>query len=272
MNTLWRIFPLQIYEPAMNMAIDEALYQLKINNPNQFPNTIRFYRWNPSAVSIGKNQILNDEVDLTACEKHHIAVIRRITGGGAVFHMYEGEITYSIITDLSILNILSANELYRKIIAALGKGLEHMGIKSDYGQIHCPSLFVKEKKISGNAQAMSSSIALQHGTMLVDYNPELMYTVLRARPDKPRTRMIQSVYAHVTTIKQETNVTDFNTIANALELGFKKEFNITNESLLDPILTKEEISLAETLAKERYTNIEWTENRREPQLPVLITE
>lgn len=270
MTIQWRIFPLQTYEPAMNMAIDEALYQLKIFDPSQFSNTIRFYRWNPSAVSIGKNQILNDEIDTNACETRNVKIIRRITGGGAVFHMYEGEITYSIIADLSTLNILSSNEFYHRIISALGKGLEEMGLKSDYGQLHCPSLFVNGKKISGNAQALSSNIALQHGTMLVDYNPELMYTLLRARPDKPRTRMIQSVYAHVTTIKQEVNILDFEYITNALETGFKKEFNITKENLIEPILTNKELALTQFLVKERYSQLQWTEKREETHLPALI--
>jgi lipoate-protein ligase A len=259
----WRIFPLQIHSPAENMALDESIYQSKIKNSSSVPNTIRFYRWKPSCVSIGKNQDLHTEIDAEACEKNGIDIIRRITGGGAVFHMYEGEITYSIITNLSEIGISDSKECYYRVLTALSRALKQLEIETSQGEIHCPALLSNNKKLSGNAQAMSGDVLLQHGTLLVKYNPELMYTVLKARPDKPRRKMIQSVYAHVTTLEQLGVSTDFELIAKYLKEGFIKEFKIESSLLEDSILSSDEDKLERILADGRYSSSEWTEFKKE---------
>jgi lipoate-protein ligase A len=261
--TLWRIFPLQTFNPSENMAIDEAIYRLKIQDPSSIPNTIRFYRWKPSCVSIGKNQDLHNEIDTKACEENEIDIIRRITGGGAVFHMFEGEITYSIITNLSELGISDSKECYYRVLTALSRALKLLEIETSQGEIHCPAIFSNNKKLSGNAQAISGDVLLQHGTLLVKYNPELMYNVLKARPDKPRSKMIQSVYAHITTLEKLGVSTDFELIANYLKEGFLKEFQIESSSLEVSLLSSDEDKLVRILADERYSSSEWTEFKKE---------
>jgi lipoate-protein ligase A len=93
--TCWRLLKLETHNAYMNMAIDEAILDARINGI--VPNTVRFYRWNPSAVSIGKFQNIENEVYLENCLKHGVDVVRRITGGGTVYHDVEGEITYSVV-------------------------------------------------------------------------------------------------------------------------------------------------------------------------------
>ncbi|MHA1989811.1 MAG: lipoate--protein ligase family protein [Candidatus Hodarchaeales archaeon] len=259
----WRIFPLQIHNPAGNMAIDESIYRLKIKDSSSIPNTIRFYRWKPSCVSIGKNQDLHTEIDTNACEENGIDIVRRITGGGAVFHMFEGEITYSIITNLSEIGISDSKECYYRVLTALSRALERLEIETSQGEIHCPALLSNNKKLSGNAQAMSGDVLLQHGTLLVKYNPELMYTVLKARPEKPRTKMIESVYAHVTTLEQLGVSTDFKLIAKYLKEGFIKEFKIKSSLIEDSTLSSDEDKLVRIFADERYSSPEWTEFKKE---------
>jgi lipoate-protein ligase A len=254
----WRLFSLQTLTPAENMALDEAIFRLKCLLPESVPNTVRFYRWFPSSVSIGKHQDITDEVDLPSCSLKKVEVIRRISGGGAVFHMYEGEITYSVIADMQELHIKSSDELYRRILAALNRALANLHLHADYGQVHCPALFINNKKISGNAQAIAGHISLQHGTILVDYDPELMYSVLKARPNKSRTKMIQSVYAYVTTLKKEANFTNFELLASYLHDGFLQEFNITPTDLEAPSLLPEEQQLANFLSLHRYQLASWT--------------
>jgi lipoate-protein ligase A len=79
-------------DPYHNMAVDEAI-AIAVGGGRSMP-TLRFYGWRPSAVSIGYFQELEEEVDLGFCASHKISVVRRITGGGAVFHG-SGELTYS---------------------------------------------------------------------------------------------------------------------------------------------------------------------------------
>src|SRR5574342_157224 len=91
----WRLLPLQTNNAFMNMAIDEAILNSRV--AGEVPNTLRFYRWQPSAVSIGKNQNPENEVFLDNCKNLGVDVVRRISGGGTVYHDYEGEVTYSVI-------------------------------------------------------------------------------------------------------------------------------------------------------------------------------
>src|SRR4030042_3700244 len=91
----WRLLPIETCHAAVNMAIDEAILNARI--ANQVPNTLRLYRWQPSAVSIGKNQKPENEVYLDTAKKLGVDVVRRISGGGTVYHDFEGEVTYSVI-------------------------------------------------------------------------------------------------------------------------------------------------------------------------------
>ena len=237
------------------MAIDEGLFRAKIKNP-KLPNTLRLYQWQPSAVSIGKHQQISNEVDLDMVSSLGIDVVRRITGGGAVFHDNLGEITYSIIASVQEYEKYSEEQLFISLLKGLEAGFKGLGIQTTYDKIHCPSLFVNGKKISGNAQARHKDIILQHGTILYDYRPEVMYSVLKARPDKPRQRMIESVYAYVTTIKKELNKElDINIISETIVDGFKQSFGVT--SWIPDELTKEEKKSIKFYLDKRFLNKQW---------------
>jgi lipoate-protein ligase A len=94
LNETWRLIDMRIEDAPTQMAIDEAIAINRLKEDN--PNTVRLYRWKPSAVSIGYFQSLEKEVNLETCRELNVDVTRRITGGGAVFHDYNGEITYSL--------------------------------------------------------------------------------------------------------------------------------------------------------------------------------
>ena len=98
----WRIIGLDVNNAYMNMAIDEAILTARIKD--LVPNTLRFYLWKPSAVSIGRFQNVIKEINIENCQKQGIDITRRITGGGAVYHDCKGEITYSMIINQEDLN------------------------------------------------------------------------------------------------------------------------------------------------------------------------
>ena len=250
----WRLINLETNDAFSNMAIDEAI--LNARSRDEVPNTVRFYRWKPSAVSIGKNQSLHVEVNVQACKDHGIDIIRRITGGGAVYHDYEGEITYSIIvkqekeipfeTDLSFMKLCSG------IIIALNK----IGLNAYHGKHHCPSIFIDDKKISGNAQTRRKGVILQHGTILRDYDPDLMYTFLRVREGIKKEKVVHSVYQKVTTIRRElknqVSIDELGKIlSESFEEGFKTKFSEEN-------LTENERKEAEKLRLDKFSTKEWT--------------
>jgi lipoate-protein ligase A len=196
----WRILPFKENNAYYNMAVDEAIYRCF---PEHKKKTIRFYGWNPSSVSIGQHQRISEEIDLSMVEKYKFDSIRRITGGGAVFHDRKGELTYSVITSTDFLESVSTDDIYYEIAKLIFDPLINLGVPIDMGRIHCPSVFSNGKKISGNAQARSGNVILQHGTILIDYDPKLMYSVLKARPGKTPSDMVASVYQKVTTISQQ---------------------------------------------------------------------
>ena len=199
---VWRILPFEENDAYYNMAADEAIFRCF---PKHQMRTLRFYGWNPSAVSIGQHQSLSDEIDLSMVKKHKFHAVRRITGGGAVFHDSKGELTYSVITSTDNLVTNAIDDSYYEIAELIFEPLVKLGVPIDMGRIHCPSVFSNGKKISGNAQVRSGNVILQHGTILIDYDPELMYSVLKARPGRTRSDMVASVYQKITTISEQIN-------------------------------------------------------------------
>jgi len=236
------------------MSIDEAI--LIHMSKNKVLSTIRLYGWIPPAVSIGYFQSLEDEVDLKKCNEFGVDYIRRITGGGAVFH--EKEVTYSCV--LPINNPLMPTDIlgsYKKICAGLVKGLSHLGIESSFVPLN--DIISNNKKISGNAQTRKFHTILQHGTILIDTDVDKMFSLLKVPSEKLRDKMIKHVKERVTSINailgKEVN---FDKVCDALAKGFKEEFNV---ELIKGKLTESELKLAEKIAKERYKNREWNHKR-----------
>ena len=118
---------MRIDDAPMSMAIEEAL--LRLNAAGKSPNTIRFWRWLPSTVSIGCFQSVEREVNLKAAERYGIDIVRRITGGGAVFHDRDGELTYSVVCAQDDIpdDVIGSYEL---ICGGLVRGFERLGIRA----------------------------------------------------------------------------------------------------------------------------------------------
>ena len=256
MDEDWRIINLTINDAYTNMAIDEAICRL--NSQGRSPNTIRLYRWLPSAVSIGYFQIVEQEVDVKACKRLGVDIVRRMTGGGAVFHSYEGELTYSTIISKNSSQIPhDVLASYEVICSGIVMALNKLGIKGEFKSIN--DIDVNGRKISGNAQTRRWNVILQHGTILLDTDVKTMFTVLKVSNEKISDKLISSIEDRVTTIKRESgkNVT-FKDMVDALIESFPKVFNI---NLVESGLSQEETDLAFKLKKEKYCTREWTFNR-----------
>ena len=251
----WRLLPLEIYNGYWNMALDEAILTSIIEDKS--PNTIRFYKWNPSTISIGRNQSLSLEVDTDIAQNKGFDVVRRITGGGAVFHDRYREITYSIICSIKFLEELNAFKVIEQFeIIELGiiSGLKSYGLDSEHGIIHCPALFLEGKKFSGNAQIRKKGHILQHGTILLEIDAELMYSVLKAPHNVSKSRMVKSVYAKCIGIKECLPHWNEEKFLLSLKQGFENTLKI---KLKEGHITNEEFKLAERLVKEKYSNEKW---------------
>ncbi len=261
MNT-WRLLKLEAHNAFMNMAIDEAILHARI--ANEVPNTLRFYSWKPSAVSIGRFQKVENEVNLEECRKSGVDIVRRMSGGGTVYHDAEGEVTYSVVARTQNFGAQDVAEVYSRIYSAVSEALRVVGITADYcaGDVkNCPNLTVKGKKISGSAQTNKGGIVLQHGTLLLDVDLQKMFTFLRIPWASTRTQIIEVAKNRITSVRNELGHTlTAETAINAIAHGFQVAFNIQvveNVQAIESKLTPKERELAEKLYKEKYSTKEW---------------
>jgi lipoate-protein ligase A len=239
---------------ALNMGIDEAL--LGSVSSGDSPPALRLYAWSPPCVTVGYFQSMEAEVDLEACRRAGVDVVRRLTGGGAVFH--DAELTYSLIVpighELAPDDIL---ESYRLICAGISRGLGLLGLESAFEPIN--DISAGGKKISGNAQTRRQGCLLQHGTLLLDLDPERMFSLLRVPAEKLRGRMIEDVKARVTSLRSMLGrEVPYEEAARALRSGFAEAWGAE----LEPAgLSEAEAARAGRLAAERFSRPEWNSRR-----------
>jgi lipoate-protein ligase A len=255
---IWRLLKLETADAYTNMAVDEAI--MKARTENMVPNTLRFYQWSPSAVSIGRFQTLADEIQVDNCRKHGVDIVRRITGGGAVYHDQDGEITYSIVAKTSDLGCKDLDMLsaYQKICSGLNEAVKILGAQAEYrppDPKRCPNLAISGKKISGNAQTSKKGVLLQHGTFLLDINHEKMFTFIKVPWAKTLNDVLAVSKRKLTSARQELN-SYFSTqeAYQALIKGFEKALNV---KFVEKSLTEYERNLAEKYRKERFVTEDW---------------
>ena len=233
------------------MALDEALLRLS-DEP-----VFRTYSWDPSAVSIGYFQSIEEEVDLEEAKSRRVDVVRRITGGGAVFHDKDGEVTYSIVLPYGHPAVEgSIMDSYRVLCGGIIEALNILGIDAEFAGIN--DVVVNGKKISGSAQTRKKWGVLQHGTLLYDLKPEVMFSLLKVPNEKIRDKMIASIYERVTSLKHLGLDVGRRDVEDALVKGFSK---VLGEDMEESEPTEEEIELAESLMREKYATKEWNFRR-----------
>jgi lipoate-protein ligase A len=224
-----------------NMAVDEILLNKMGGTP-----TLRIYGWKPRAVSIGYFQSMEKEVNTNECKCLGIDVIRRMTGGGAVFH--DSELTYSFLTKQYPQSII---ESYKLICDAIIIAINKLGFAAEFSPLN--DIVINGKKVSGNAQTRKKNTLLQHGTILLDVDINKMFSVLKVPSEKIRDKLITDVRQRVTVLNKT-----FDETAASLKAGFSEKFSA---KLVDDILTEEERIEAEKLAREKYTTYQWNWKR-----------
>jgi len=230
---------------AMNMAIDEAIMDSKIP-------TLRFFGWEPPAVSIGYFQSMEQEVDLDACKEHGVDVVRRVTGGGAVFH--DAELTYSFFVPED------SGEVSRKILESYDQicgfiigGLRKLGLEAQFKPIN--DIIVNAKKISGNAQTRRNGMVLQHGTILLGVDVRKMFSLLKVPDEKIRDKMISVVEERVTSVEKELGRS---VTFDELKEKIIEDFQESGMRVLkEGTLSEEEKEKAKELYETKYSTKEW---------------
>lgn len=239
---------------AENMALDESI--LLHRRRGEAPPTLRFYGWSPPAVSIGYFQSLHEVLNLEKCSSLGIEYVRRMTGGGAVFH--EKELTYSLI-DLEKSRWVPANikESYKIICKGIVEGLSELGVHAEFFPLN--DVVIGERKISGNAQTRRKGVLLQHGTILLDANVEKMFGVLRIPQEKLRDKAIKHAEERITSLKHVlSREVAFDEVVPVFRDGFERALGA--EMVLGELSSSEE-RLAHKLAESKYTSSFWNDRK-----------
>ncbi len=261
MQGSWRLILTEQHTAFNNMAIDHIL--LNRCQKGTSPNTIRFYRWSPSTVSIGRFQRVHDEVDVETCKEKGIDIVRRRSSGGAVYHDFEGELTYSIICRTDTTNIpRNIVASYQHLCTGIIEGFRRLGVQAEFSsgsERACPNLFVKGRKISGNAQSRSGRALLQHGTILRRIDLDLMFSVLKVDRTKADCLTLKHAATRLTSLEEElVALPKFKQIEDALLAGFRK---VLDTDFSEGNLTSEEASAVRQIAKTQYASLAWNFRR-----------
>jgi lipoate-protein ligase A len=236
-----------------NMAMDETLLYLRALGKS--PSTLRLYVFTPSTISIGYFQSLADSVNMEQAKRLKVPIVRRISGGGSVYHDSDGEITYSIVTSLDEIPSDYVDS-FRYLSAGIIEAAKSLGLPAEFKPLNDGVVY--GKKFSGNARARKLGAVLQHGTFMYATDLRILSSLLKAPKEKMAGKSIKTIYDRVTTlsIALGKRITRSEAL-KALIDGFRKALNVELER---GTYTKEELVLANSL-KWKYISSEWTRLR-----------
>lgn len=226
-------------DPYFNLASEE--YLLK-HRKEYF-----IYLWiNAPAVIVGVNQNTVQEVNLDYTTSHGIKVVRRQTGGGAVYHDLNN-LCYTVIAPFRE-NVVN----YRRFTAPVIEYLNTLGVKAEFSGRN--DIVIDGKKISGNAQTVSGGRIMHHGTLLFDTDMTALTFALKPNKLKTESKGIKSVRARVTNIKQYLPDMTVEEFKNGLKEYFKKTCE-------EYVLNKNDIAEINKLVRDKYSRYEWNVGR-----------
>lgn len=268
----WRVVKNKTYNGAMNMAIDEAI-MIAYKEGKSKP-TLRFYTWSPHCLTIGYFQNLEKEVDLVKCNELNIDCVRRATGGRAVLH--QNELTYSIVVgeDNELMD-KSINASYKFISQGIAKGLEIEGIKIDklstgerisreklsaacFNAHASYEITINNKKIVGSAQHRKDGVILQHGSIVLNFNVNDLYEVIKTKNPEIKERAKRFTLSKASGIENELGKNiDILSLEKSILKGMEESFNV---EFKEENLSDYEIELANKLYY-KYSSYEYINKR-----------
>lgn len=269
--TTWRYFPYAVSSGAENMAVEEALLVTMAQMPEPQP-VLRFYGWNPATLSLGYAQTYLKEVDEEACLAEGVEIVRRPTGGRAVLHQYE--LTYSVIAPEHDPHVSgTVLESYLKISQALIRGLKALGVPAEMAvwggrnQVSSSACFdapswyelvVDGRKLVGSAQVRKEGILLQHGSILLHLDADLLFRLLKFPNQGLRQRLLNGFKGKACGLDEVwTNPIEREELEQEICSGFCDCMGI---ELICSRLTEQEKALKEKVLL-KYQSEWWTKKR-----------
>lgn len=220
-----RILDTGVMEGRFNIALGQAI--IEAHQAGAIPDTLRFLRFPPTAL-VGRHQALGQEIDLDYCRDNGIGVVRRITGGGAIF-MEPGLLGWELALSRRTLGVSSLPDLTRKICEAAADGISRLGVEARFRPRN--DIEVNGRKISGTGGFFDGDTLFFQGTVLVDTNPADMVAALRVPEKKLAKRDLESVAQRVVNLREllGDRTPDLPSIQAALAGAFAAHFGLRAE-------------------------------------------
>jgi lipoate-protein ligase A len=265
----WRLILDGEADGATNMAIDQAILEAVVEGSSQ--PTLRFYAWSPPCLSLGRSQHLAD-VDLIACRRAGVDIVRRPTGGRAILHT--DELTYSVTLPQSDPRAAGGSivEGYRRLSEGLLAGLQWLavpavqarGSQQSAGEptavcFETPAdyeITVKGRKLVGSAQWRAGGGVLQHGSLPLRGELGRIIELLAFSDEERKNQKVRLHQRAITLEEAVGRALSYERVAEVLAVGFAKALNVR---LASGRLTPREQSLADRLRRERYARQDWTQ-------------
>ena len=244
----WQLIHGAAVAPVMQMALDQVLAE-EVGAGRRKP-TLRMWEWNSPAVVIGSFQSVKNEVDLRNAEKYGFTVVRRISGGGAMFMEAGSAITYSIYAPVELVQGMSFADSYAFLDDWVITALRSLGIDAFYRPLN--DITSSNGKIGGAAQKrLGSGAVLHHVTMSYDMDGDKMVKVLRIGREKMSDKGTRSANKRVDPLRSQTGLSRAE-IIDRMVATFDGLYGLTPSEI-----TQEELAKAEQLIAEKFGTEDW---------------
>ncbi|WP_316859530.1 biotin/lipoate A/B protein ligase family protein [uncultured Cohaesibacter sp.] len=244
----WQIIDSEAVSPAMHLALDDVLAN-EVASGRRAP-TLRFWEWDRAAVIVGAFQSLKNEVDLQAAEELNVEIVRRVTGGGAMFVEKGTAITYSLYAPTDLVADMSFADSYAFLDNWVLKALNGLGIDAYYKPLN--DITSSKGKIGGAAQKRyHRNTVLHHVTMAYDMDAAKMMQVLRIGREKLSDKGTASAAKRVDPVRSQTGM------ERRAVIDQMKETFVSLNGGREGQITPEEYAAAEKLVKEKFSTKEW---------------
>ena len=245
----WRLIHEPPQDPALHMALDQVLAEEV--GAGRRPPTLRVWEWASPAVVIGSFQSLRNEVDAAEAERRGVDVVRRISGGGAMFIEPGNTITYSLYAPESLVAGMSFAESYAFLDDWVLGALGELGIRAWYRPLN--DITSDHGKIAGAAQKrLAAGAVLHHVTMAYDIDADAMMKVLRIGREKISDKGIASAVKRVDPLRRQTGLPR-EEIIDRMIAHFRGRYGLSDDRV-----TEDERRLADKYATDKFTTPAWT--------------
>jgi lipoate-protein ligase A len=244
----WQVIGPQTLPIHLNVALDEVLAR-RVGEGKR-PPALRLWDWDEPSVVIGSFQSVRNEVDPDGAERHGVTVVRRITGGGAMFMEHGNAITYSLYLPQTLVDGLSFEASYSFLDAWAMAALKKVGVEAFYQPLN--DIATPEGKIGGAAQKrLASGSMLHHVTMSYDIDADKMIDVLRIGKEKISDKGISSAKKRVDPLRRQTGLSRTEIITTMMDT-FKDRYGAVEAGV-----SEEELAAAKELAATKFATDEW---------------